>query len=118
MSAETQLYALLSGNAGVTALVGTRIYPDLIPEEKDSPYIGYERVATAPIATIHGSVPGTEVGMAVACWAETRVQAEEVADAVEAAMRAAGHVYRGRGAEIDAATGRLAATLDYELLIT
>ncbi|MGL4480450.1 MAG: DUF3168 domain-containing protein [Aeromonas veronii] len=116
MSAESSLYAILTADAGVIALVGDRIYPDLIPEGKVAPYIGYERVATDPIATIHGTILGTDVGFVVACWADTRLQAEQVADAVATAMQAAGHVYTGRGAELDEATGRLAATLDYILL--
>lgn len=116
MSAESELYSLLSAASGVTDLVGDCIYPDLIPEGKDAPYIGYERVTTTPIATIHGTVLGTDVGLVVACWAATRIQAEQIADAVAAAMQAAGHVYTGRGAELDEATGRLAATLEYTLL--
>jgi len=116
MSAESILYTILAADVGVTALVGTRIYPDLIPQGKAPPYIGYERVATDPIATIHGTILGTDAGMVVACWAETRIQAEQIADAVAAAMQAGGHVYTSRGAELDDATGRLAATLDYTIL--
>lgn len=117
MSAESSLYAILAAAAGVTALVGSKIYPDLIPEEKDPPYIGFERISTEPVATIHGTVLAEDVGMVVACWAETRVAAEALADAVDAAMRAAGHIYTARGAELDEATGRLAARLDYLMLI-
>lgn len=118
MSAETTLYAILAGASGVTDLVGTRIYPDLVPQEKAVPYIGYERVGTEPIATIHGSVVAENVRLLVACWSATRLQAEQIADAVEAAMQAAGYIYAARGAELDETTGRLAATLDYEILST
>lgn len=117
MSAESTLYGILSTAAGVTALVDTRIYPDLIPEEKAAPYIGYERVSTDPVNTIHGTTLAQDVGLVIACWADTRLAAEALADAVETAMRAAGHLYTARGAEMDEATGRLAARLDYSLLI-
>lgn len=117
MSAESTLYGILSAATGVTALVGSRIYPDLIPEEKAAPYIGFERVGTQPFATIHGTILANDVQMVVACWGRTRPEAESVADAVAAAMIASGHLYSARGAEMDDATGRLAATLDYTLLI-
>ncbi|MFY9326490.1 MAG: DUF3168 domain-containing protein [Georgfuchsia sp.] len=117
MSAESTIYSILSANAGVTALVSLRIYPDLVPEEKATPYIGFERVSTDPINTIHGTTIAEDVGMVVACWADTRLAAEGLADAVKTAMQAAGHLYTARGAEMDESTGRLAATLDYTILI-
>lgn len=117
MSAESTLYTVLAADPGVIALAGDRIYPDLIPDGKVTPYIGYERVSTEPIATIHGTVLATDVGLVVACWADTRVQAEQLADSVALAMQAAGYVYSARGAELDAETGRLAATLDFTLLV-
>lgn len=33
MSAETSLYAALSAAAGVIALVGARVYPDVAPQD-------------------------------------------------------------------------------------
>jgi hypothetical protein len=48
MSAETELYAALSGAAGITALVGSRIYPDAIPEEVALPALVFSRQATEP----------------------------------------------------------------------
>lgn len=117
MSAESTLYGILSGNAGVTALVGTRIYPDLVPENVATPYIGYERIGSSAYATIHGTKLSDDVQMMIACWADTKLAAEALADAVEAAMLAAGEIYTARGRELDDATNRSAATLDYTLLI-
>jgi hypothetical protein len=117
-SAEATIYSILSSAAGVTALVSTRIYPDLVPEEKNAPYIGFERVGTEPITTIHGTILAQNARMLIACWATTRIAAEALADAVATAMQAAGYLYTARAAELDEATNRLAATLDYEMLIT
>lgn len=116
MSAEQDLTTILTAAPGVTALVGDRIYPDLVPESKAAPYIGYERVNTEPILTIHGPGLGDNVRLMVACWAKTRLEAEALADEVATAMQVAGHVYLARGAEYDESTGRSAATLDYELI--
>lgn len=115
MSAETQLYTLLAGAAGVTALVSTRIYPDLVPEAKDPPYIGYERVSTEPVTTLEGTVLASKAGMAVACWATTRVVAEQIADAVVAALAGTAWRYEGRGSEVDETTLRMAATLQISI---
>ena len=117
MSAESTLYGILSTAAGVTALVGTRIYPDLIPEEKATPYIGYERVSTDPIGTLENTILSEKIGLMVACWADTRIAAEQLADAVRTAMIGSGWRAESRGAEIDEATGRLAASLQYSVSI-
>jgi len=46
MSAESELYAALSGHAALTALVSTRIYPDAIPEDQPLPAVVYLVVLT------------------------------------------------------------------------
>jgi len=117
MSAESALYTILSTASGVTALVSLRIYPDLIPEEKATPYIGYERASTDPLTTLEGTVLAERVGMVIACWADTRIAAEQLADAVRTAMLGKGWKADSRGSEIDESTGRLAATLQYSVSI-
>lgn len=116
-SAEATLYTILSTAAGVTALVSTRIYPDLVPEEKAAPYIGYERVSTEPLGTLEGTVLSERIGIMIACWADTRITAEQLADAVRTAMLGSGWRAESRGAEVDESTGRMAATLQYSVNI-
>ena len=115
MSAESQLYSLLSANAGVAALVSTRVYPDLIPEKVAIPYIGFERTGSAPATTLEGSVLAERVDIVIACWSATRIQANQIADAVRAALAGTSWRYAGSGSEVDEATGRLAATLQVSL---
>lgn len=117
MSAETQLYALLSGNAGVTALVGTRIYPNLVPESMATPYIGYERVSTNPVATLEGTILAETAGLAVACWDKSPIQAAQVADAVLAALSGTAWRFEGRSSEVDDSTQRHADTLQLNLTL-
>lgn len=118
MSAESELYSLLSAAAGVIALVADRIYPDLIPEGKDAPYLGYERANAEPVTTLEGTVLAWRVNLVIACWADTRLQANQIADAVLAALAGTAWRYEGSGSEVDEATGRLAATLQISLLTT
>lgn len=112
MSAESSLYAILSTAAGVTALVGARIYPDVVPDQQAVPYIGYERVASTPAATLDGHVLAERVDIVIACWANTRVQASQIADAVRVALDLPDWRYAGAGTEVDVETGRLAATIN------
>ena len=115
MSAETQLYTLLSGAAGVTALASDRVYPDLIPENKATPYIGFERTDAQPVTTLEGTVLAWQTNMVIACWADTRLQANALADAALAALAGTAWQYEGSGTELDEATGRLAATLQVSI---
>lgn len=115
MSAETQLYAILSADAPLGALVGARIYPDLIPEQVAAPYVGYERTSSTPAATLEGTVLAERVDILIACWANTRRQANQIADAARAALAGTAWRYAGSGSEVDETTGRLAATLQVSL---
>ena len=45
MAIEAGLYAHLVGSAGVTALVATRVYPLLVPQDATLPAIAYQRIS-------------------------------------------------------------------------
>jgi hypothetical protein len=47
MSAEAVVYALLTGAGAVTAVVGSRIYPEVLPEKQPTPAIVYEHVSSS-----------------------------------------------------------------------
>lgn len=99
MSAETALYAALSNAAGVTALVGNRVYPDIAPEKVALPCVAWQRSNTEYQALIHNGVPDGEfVTLQVFCMATTRTSADAVADAIVAAAGAAGFYPQNRQA--------------------
>lgn len=118
MSAETSLNSLLSGNAGVTALVSTRIYPDVLPEECAYPALVFARAGTEPIMTIHGARRGAFVDLSIACWARTRSSADAVAAAVIAAIVTTGDAPSGPEAGYDPDTGLYASTVGVQVLET
>jgi hypothetical protein len=102
MSAETELYDALTEAAPVAALVGARVYPDLVPQEQVLPAIGYARLTTEPITTIHSSAPVMErVTLEVACMASTRTGADALADVASVALGANGFRASDRRAEVD-----------------
>lgn len=82
----TSLYNYLSNTAGITALVSTRIYPVVLPQNATYPAITYQVISTPIIHTVEGcSAPNTN--MQIDCWStNTYLEAHQVADAVETAL--------------------------------
>jgi hypothetical protein len=111
MTAETHLYATLTAASAVTALVSTRIYPDVAPQEVAVPCIAFSRTATEYIQTIHGPVVAQRVSLEISCMASTRSSAEQIADAVTVAATAARFIPVGRSADFDPDSGLWAAVL-------
>lgn len=71
MSLETGIYKLLSANSAVAALVGTRIYPVIVPEGATFPAVVYQRIDTARNAnTFDNSAELPVARMQITCWAE------------------------------------------------
>ena len=112
MSAETELYAALSGRAGLTALVSTRIYPDAIPEGEPLPAVVYIRSSTVPTYTIGGSLVCEDAHFMITAWAESRTNAEAVADQVAAALISSENPALDRSGGFDAETGLFAASIE------
>jgi Protein of unknown function (DUF3168) len=87
MSAETALRALLVADAPTAALVSTRVTADRIEQGAARPFVVFTRTASEPIQLLDGTVLKTRASLEVQCWADTRVSAEAVADAVTTAVR-------------------------------
>ena len=58
MSLEAAFYSRLTGHAGLSALVGTRIYPKQAPQGATEPYITYSLISTADRVSAMGSDTG------------------------------------------------------------
>jgi len=112
MSSESELYSALSGRAGLTALVGTRIDPDAIPEGSALPAVVYQRSSTSPVTTIGSVTVAEDVRFAITAWAETRTAADAVADQIDAAVAAAGNPSADRSSGYDPECGLYACTIE------
>jgi len=111
VTVESDFYALLSGNAGVVAAVATRLYPDALPEDCAYPAVVFSRTRTEPTIGLSGQVFGADVDLSIGCWAKTRITADLVAVAVEAALVGSPFVRTAREAVMDPDTGLLATIL-------
>lgn len=107
MSPEKIIVALLEGDAGVTALVGTRIYPAATSQGVDRPAAFYELIADVPQPTLSASV-GENVNVArvsVLCVGATYTSARELGEAV----RTACHLKHGTFAGVKVISSVLAS---------
>lgn len=59
MSLESALFTLITADAGVAAIMGTRLYPDVIPQDAAMPAGHYRTVANRP-AMAHSGAAGVE----------------------------------------------------------
>lgn len=57
MSIEARLYAALTGHAGLSALVGTRVYPIQLPQVPTLPAVTYLRISTVPVQHRQNQTP-------------------------------------------------------------
>lgn len=118
MSAETEIYAALSGFSGLTSLVSTRIYPDVLPESTAYPAVVFSRERTVPVFGLGNHYFGADVGMQIASWGRTRSEADAAADAVAGALAASGNLYQGRTSGYDPETDLYAAVIELEIFET
>ena len=118
MTAEEQLYAALSGRAGLTALVGLRIYPDALPENAPLPAVVFVRASTNPTYTIGGVLVAEDVRLAITGWAETRAEVEPVGDQIRLALEATGNQITDRSSGFDNEVGLFAVTIEFDMFIS
>lgn len=85
MPLHDALYSRLSNYAGLTALVGTRIWPIYRKQDSTLPAVVYQRIAVSPANAYEGST-GLRVFVQVTVYAETINDANAVAVQVKAAM--------------------------------
>lgn len=88
MSAETDLRALLAGHAGLAALVGANVAHNAIKAQTAPPYVVFT-CTHAPVLNLAGAQLADQCLFSVQCWGKTAANAEDVADAVRAALATA-----------------------------
>lgn len=86
MSIEAAVFSRITSDPAIAALIGTRLYPDRAPDAALKPYAIYQRISTVRNLTHDNADTPITVRMAVDCYAETRQQSREIADAVTNTM--------------------------------
>ena len=89
MSVQADIYATLGQYAGLSAMVGARIYPDVAPEGVAVPYCVWQEVSTVPINALDGHNGLNNFRIQVVSIGVTALISRNVAAQVRAAMAAA-----------------------------
>ena len=85
MKVGAAIYSLLVNDSAVSAIVGTRIYPELAEEGASAPYIVYSVVSNTPSDTKDGT-PIDEAQLEIFSVGNTYAAANDLADKVRAAL--------------------------------
>lgn len=83
---EPRIVSALTGYTAVAALVGTRVYPLVLPQKAALPAVSYLRVDGVQDSNLSGNSGLEAVRVQVDCWGRTYAQAKGLADDVADAM--------------------------------
>lgn len=82
MSLKSDLYSHLKADSGVSALVGTRVYPMKAPQNVVKPYITYQAISDNSDQCLGGSTFQRVTRFQVDCWSTTYSEADAIKEAV------------------------------------
>ena len=83
---EAAVFSVISGDAGVAALVGTRIEPIRLPQGATLPAVTYQRISEVRQGTFAPAQKMPGVLFQVDCWGATYSDSKGVAVAVRKAL--------------------------------
>lgn len=86
MTIESALYSYLSNKASITALVSTRIYPEVGPNDAGYPFITYITVTGDQQHDMSGASGLTNVRMQIDAWADIIADRVSVSEALRNAL--------------------------------
>jgi hypothetical protein len=88
MSVETDFRALLAAHAPLVAIVGTAIALNAVPEGAAAPLVVYACTHNRTLG-LDNTLLGDQCTLQVQCWGTSALQADQIADAVVAAVATA-----------------------------
>lgn len=87
MSYGERVFALLSADATIAAKVGSRIYPQLMPQDCPKPAVVYTVVSDVPLNSFDGHTSGlSNARVQVDVYSYAYKEAQETANAIEALL--------------------------------
>lgn len=90
MSPEKSLLDALQADEDVAALVADRIRFDRADEGDLVPFVVLGREDAAGFTTLSDQIENPDIPFSINCWAGTRLQAEQIADACQQALHKSG----------------------------
>ena len=87
---ESVLLRMLQEDAGLSALVGSKVFPLFIPSGNYLPCVTFQRPGGRPANTLSGASGLEEIDLQIDVWARGYDEAKAIAKAVRAAMPSSG----------------------------
>ena len=87
MNIDESLYAYLSTYAELVALVGTKVYPLVLPQDVALPAVTYQRISDPPEHAMGTDAAIYHPRYQINCWANTYTGVQALAAQVKAALR-------------------------------
>lgn len=81
MTLEEAFYAHAVAGTSIASLIGTRLYPSMIPQDASLPAAAYQRVASTRMTAHDGATGHATATIQVTCQATTYSAANQVANA-------------------------------------
>jgi hypothetical protein len=76
---DVAVVALLEAHPGLAALIGTRLYPERLPDQPGFPALTYKEVSEVPTYAHDGDANYDKSRFQFDCWAVTKTEAKAVA---------------------------------------
>jgi hypothetical protein len=83
---ESALVSILSSNAGVVAALGSRIYPDQVPESTAYPFATFFRVDSSPFSGLYQDTEWERARIQFTVYEPSRKAARLAANTVKTAL--------------------------------
>jgi hypothetical protein len=83
---ESALHNILVNNTAVNALVGSGIYPNIIPQKAAIPAITYQQISGVRVHNMVEAVGMVKARFQFNCWAASYAKTREIAKAVRLAL--------------------------------
>jgi hypothetical protein len=81
-TAEAVLQRILAVAPAVSVLIGSRIYPNIVPQKAPMPAITYQQISGPRLHDMQGAVGMAKARYQINCWAVSYAEAKELAEAV------------------------------------
>lgn len=79
---EEFIYDRLKESGTVTNIVGTKIYPQLAPQNAALPYVTYQRIDTPRLRSLDGPVGLASPRVQIDCWSARYKEAKQLGEAI------------------------------------
>jgi hypothetical protein len=79
---EAVLQRIILAAPAVSALIGSRLYPNIVPQKAPNPAMTYQQISGPRLHDMQGAVGMCKARFQINCWAASYAKAKELAETV------------------------------------